>query len=152
LPGHAESAYLNQWILLFKVVIVLHRLAAQGKLDASTLIERRAHLERWIDRLLDESVEWAGEARIRNRLRKQRRYLIGCLYELAAEPTNNRAERALRPAVIARKISCGNKTDRGRQTWQVLASLAATCVQRGEDVIDYLTTLLLLPTKYDEAG
>jgi len=44
----------------------------------------------------------------------------------------------LRLAVISRKISCGNKTDRGRLTWQVLASLAATCVQRGNDLIDYL--------------
>ena len=68
------------------------------------------------------------------------RQLIGCLYDLAVEPTNNRAERALRPVVIACKISCGNKTDRGRQTWQVLASLAATCMQRGENLIDYITT------------
>ena len=30
-------------------------------------------------------------------------------------------ERALHPAVIARKISCGNKTDRGRQTWKILS-------------------------------
>ena len=112
----------------------------------------RAHLENWIDRLLDESVERAGESRIRNRLRKQRKHLIGCLYELAAEPTNNRAERALRPAVIARKISCGNKTNRGRQTWQVLASVAATCVQRGEDLIDYLAKHLLAPAKGEEVG
>jgi len=145
LPGHADSAYLNQWTLLFKVVIILHRLAVEGKLAAATLIERRVHVERWIDRLLDMPVERGGEARIRNRLRKQRPHLMGCLDDVSAEPTNNRAERALRPAVIARKISCGNKTDRGRRTWQVLASLAATCVQRGENVIDYLTKQLLCP-------
>jgi len=74
------------------------------------------------------------------------------LHELSAEPTNNRAERALRLAVIARKISCGNKTNRGRQTWQVLASLAATCVQRGKDLIDYLATHLRLHDKGEEAG
>ena len=147
LPGHADSTYLNQWTLLFKVVIVFHRLAIEGKMDTATLMERRTHLENWIDRLLNESVECAGEVRIRNRLRKQRPHLIGCLYDLAAEPTNNRAERALRPAVIARKISCGNKTDRGRQTWQVLASLAATSVQRGEDLIDYLAARLPFPAK-----
>ncbi len=143
-PGHADSVYLKQWTLLFKVVIVFHRLAVRGEMDATTLIERRTHLEHWIDRLLDASPERAGEVRIRNRLKKQRPYLIGCLYDLAAEPTNNRAERSLRPAVIARKISCGNKTDRGRLTWQILASLAATCVQRGEDVIDYLAARLPL--------
>jgi transposase len=32
--------------------------------------------------------------------------------------------------VIARKISCGNKTKKGARTWQILASLAATCSQR----------------------
>ena len=144
LPGHADSTYLSQWTLLLKVVITFHQLAVAGKMEMATMIERRTHLENWIDKLLDESVEQPGEARIRNRLRKQRPHLIGCLYDFAAEPTNNRAERALRPAVIARKISCGNKTDRGRQTWQVLASLAATCMQRGEDFIDYIITHCLL--------
>ena len=144
LPGHADSTYLSQWTLLLKVVITFHQLAVAGEIEMATMIERRTHLENWIDKLLDESVEQPGEARIRNRLRKQRPHLIGCLYDFAAEPTNNRAERALRPAVIARKISCGNKTDRGRQTWQVLASLAVTCMQRGEDFIDYIITHCLL--------
>jgi hypothetical protein len=49
--------------------------------------------------------------------------------------------------VIARKISCGNKTDRGRLTWQILVSLAATCPQRGNDLIDYLTNHASLATK-----
>jgi hypothetical protein len=144
LPDHADSVYLKQWTLLFKVVIVLHRLAIEGKIDMVSFAERRTFLESWIDRLLGEAVERAGEVRIRNRLAKQRPHLIGCLYDLAAEPTNNRAERSLRPAVIARKISCGNKTDRGRRTWQILASLAATCAQRGNDLIDYLTAYLPL--------
>ena len=64
---------------------------------------------------------------------------------------NKRAERSLRPAVIARKISCGNKTDRGRRTWQIFASLAATCVQRGNDLIDYLTACLPL-TAHNNTG
>ena len=46
------------------------------------------------------------------------------------DATNNLAERQLRPAVIARKISCGNKTPKGARTWQILTSLAATCAQR----------------------
>jgi len=32
-------------------------------------------------------------------------------------PRSNLAERQLRPAVIARKVSCGNKTPKGAQTW-----------------------------------
>ena len=61
------------------------------------------------------------------------------------DATNNRAERALRPAVIARKLSCGNKTERGKRTWEILASLAATCHQRGQDLVEHLRPYLLLP-------
>jgi hypothetical protein len=55
------------------------------------------------------------------------------------DPTNNRAERMLRPAVISRKLSCGNKTDQGRRTWETLASLAATYTQTGHDILAHLT-------------
>jgi transposase len=152
LPGQADNACLKQWELLFKAVIVLHRLAVDADLDMAAWIERRSHVDAWIDRLLDQPVEGAGDLRIRNRLAKQRAHLIGCLYDLSAEPTNNRAERSLRPAVIARKISCGNKTDRGLQTWQILASLAATCSQRGHDLIDYFAARLPLPAPVGETG
>ena len=58
------------------------------------------------------------------------------------EPTNNLAERQLRPAVIARKLSGGNRTARGASTHAVLASLAATCRQRGERFTDLAMSLL----------
>jgi len=38
----------------------------------------------------------------------------------------------LRPAVIARKLSCGNKTDAGARTWEILTSLAVSAAQAGE--------------------
>ena len=69
-----------------------------------------------LDKLFGLKFSPGGLSQATDRVAKQRSHLIGCLYDLAAEPTNNRAERSLRPAVIARKISCGNKTDRGRQT------------------------------------
>ena len=64
------------------------------------------------------------------------------------EPTNNASERALRPAVIARKLSCGNKTQRGKTTWEILASLAATCHQRGQNLVELLRPNLLLPNPF----
>ncbi len=94
--------------------------------------------------MLAQPSQQPGDVAVRNRLRKQRPHLLGCLYEPAAEPTNNRAERALRPAVIARKLSCGNKTPRGRTTWQVLTSLATTCQQQTIDFVDHVTTRLAL--------
>jgi transposase len=73
---------------------------------------------------------------LRNRLAKQRDHLFTFLDHDAVDATNNLAERQLRPAVIARKVSCGNKTPKGARTWQILASLAATCTQRATSFID----------------
>ena len=93
---------------------------------------------------LEEPVTQPGDVAVQNRLLKRWPHLLGCLSEPAAEPTNNRAERQLRPAVISRKVSCGNKTQRGKRTWEILASLAATCQQTTDDFLQYLTVALPL--------
>jgi transposase len=50
----------------------------------------------------------------------------------AVEPTNNRAERALRPAVIARKVSHCSKNERGAEAFAVFTSVARTAMKQGE--------------------
>jgi len=75
------------------------------------------------------------EEAVRARLWKQRDHLFVFLEQPGVDPTNNLAERQLRPAVIRRKLSCGNKTRRGARTFEVLTSLAATCRQRGQDFL-----------------
>jgi hypothetical protein len=50
---------------------------------------------------------------VRKRLNKRRDHLFTFLDHDGVDATNNLAERQLRPAVIARKISCGNKTQKG---------------------------------------
>ncbi len=75
------------------------------------------------------------EEAVRARLWKQRDHLFVFLEKPGVNATNNLAERQLRPAVIRRKLSCGNKTRRGARTFEILTSLAATCRQRGEDFI-----------------
>ncbi len=49
----------------------------------------------------------------------------------AVEPTNNRAERAVRPAVIARKLSHGSKNNRGAEAFSAFTSVIQTAVKRG---------------------
>lgn len=49
----------------------------------------------------------------------------------AVEPTNNRAERALRPAVIARKVSHCSKNERGAEAFAAFTSVARTAVKQG---------------------
>jgi hypothetical protein len=140
LPGNPDPSYLRQWELLLHSVLVLHKL--RGQWPSGEFADKRQRVEAWVDQLLAQAVAQTGNARIQKRLAKQRPHLLGCLYEPAAEPTNNRAERALRPAVIARKLSCGNKTPAGRDCWQVLVSLAVTCQQRCQDFVQFLASRL----------
>lgn len=141
-PDTKNPGYLDRWKRFFKTVVILHNL--RELLPPEDFAAKRQHLEQTCRELLDEPVTQPGDVAVQNRLLKQWPHLLGCLYEPAAEPTNNRSERQLRPAVIARKVSCGNKTVRGKQTWEILASLAATCQQAGVDFLDSLTPKLPL--------
>jgi transposase len=55
------------------------------------------------------------------------------------EPTNNRAERGLRHAVIYRKLSQGNRTNRGALATERLLSAAVTCRLQNRSLFAYLT-------------
>ncbi len=54
------------------------------------------------------------------------------------EPTNNAAERALRPAVLWRKGSFGSASERGSRFAERLLTVAATCRRQERNVLDYL--------------
>jgi len=59
------------------------------------------------------------------------------------EPTNNRAERALRPAVIARKVSHCSQNDAGAQAFSTLVSVLQTLRKRGiPSLVEGMTHLL----------
>jgi hypothetical protein len=142
-PDTKDPGYLNEWKLLFTMVNALwkHR-AALGEAE---FLQQRGHLEAWLDRLLAEPRAQPGDEAIRHRIGKRRGVVLGCLDDPAAEPTNNRAERSLRdPGVIARKVSCGNKTEAGKTAWERLTSLAMSCQQRGHDFASWLATCLPL--------
>jgi hypothetical protein len=61
----------------------------------------------------------------------QRGELLRFLAEPLVEPTNNRVERALRPAVIARKVSQCSKNYQGAYTFSALKSVVQTLAKRG---------------------
>ncbi len=52
------------------------------------------------------------------------------LHNPAIEPTNNRAERALRPAVIARKLSHGSKNHRGAEAFAAFTSVIQSAAKK----------------------
>ena len=71
--------------------------------------------------------------------------LFSFLFDPAVDATNWRAEHALRPAVVNRKVCGGNRSARGAHTQQVLTSVLRTAQQRQLDASEVLVELLRAP-------
>jgi transposase len=100
-------------------------------------------LEAAMDRLLQKRFRSPLNCRLAKHLRHEQPYLFTFLHcPDWVEATNNAAERALRPAVIARKTWGGNRTPAGAQSQQILASILRTCWQQGKDTFQRFTNLL----------
>ena len=79
-------------------------------------------------------------------LHQDRGNLLRFLRVEGLEPTNNRAERALRPAVIARKVSHCSKNQRGAAAFSAFVSVIQTATQAGaQSTIAYLRDLFSPP-------
>jgi hypothetical protein len=137
-----DSAFLREIRGFFKAAIALHKL--HDHISQAQYWQAVNHLQRHLDELLNPTYDHPAEQRIRNRLAKHRQHLLTFLIVPGVDPTNNLAERQLRPAVIARKLSCGNKTENGKTAFEVIASLAATCHQQGRSLIDFVAGCLSL--------
>ena len=80
--------------------------------------------------------------RLAKRLRGHEGELTTFLRDDAVAGTNNAAERALRPAVVARKISGGSRSAAGAKATAVLLSVLRTAMQHGCPLFEALKTLL----------
>jgi transposase len=62
--------------------------------------------------------------------------------ELGLDATNHKAEQAIRPAVVNRKVWGGNRTAAGARAQSVLTSVLRTAYLHGRDFLDYLSHTL----------
>lgn len=84
---------------------------------------------------------------VRDRILKEResffRFLEAPPAEgVVVEPTNNRAERALRPLVMFRRITLGTRCEEGRRWWERMWSVKQTLALRGRRLFGYLVEAL----------
>jgi transposase len=99
-----------------------------------------------MERLLAKTFRDAANRRLAKHLRREQPWLFTFLHCPGIDATNNAAERALRPAVVARKTWGGNRTENGAKTQQILISVLTTCHQQGKDSFDRIVELFRTPT------
>ena len=74
---------------------------------------------------------------------KERDKLFVFVTNPEVDGTNNRAERAVRPYVVLRKVSGGTKSPKGTKNLEVLASAIQTCRMNGTDLVEKGRDLLI---------
>lgn len=127
-PGQSEARWPREVINLLKGAIGLKK--TKPELAPEDFRERRQAIHDKLDLLLAEELTDPKSLTMAKRLRKHRAGVLLFLDHDAVEPTNNQAERQIRPFVIHRKLSGGNRSERGAAALATLASVfATTCLQ-----------------------
>jgi transposase len=145
-------AFPRQLIALFTEAIHRRNRLA-GRTESDDTRERQRSL--FDDRLLAlvrRPREVPAYATLANHLRRHLEQWFGFVFDPRIEPTNWRAEQAIRPAVVNRKVWGGNRTRVGAGTQQILMSTFETCRRHAHSVLDFVSRTLrawgnrLLPT------
>jgi transposase len=105
--------------------------AARAAMTSEVYDRRQALLEGRLIGLGREEWQNAQARRLAKRLERYGDYLLTFVEYADVPPSNNQAEREVRPAVLMRKASYGNQSDRGAQTRGVLMTVFRTLKRRG---------------------
>ena len=108
-----------------------------------------ADLAERVEMLADDAHPHNENRKLVAHLYAERDALFSFLTHPGTDATNWRAEQAVRPAVVNRKVWGGNRTWRGAATQGRMMSVLRTASQQGVDAIDFLSRLARAPTPAD---
>jgi transposase len=131
------EALLSQAALMFQW---WHEVRA-GTLSRTAFQERMQTVQQRVGELLREGTtcdhsKTAGTCRD---ILKREEALWTFVHQEGVEPTNNQAERQVRPGVLWRKGSFGTQSEAGSRFVERIMTVVATLKQQHHNVLDYLT-------------
>ena len=132
-PGEPWPAFAKKLRRLVGDAVRLWR--RQDEWTAEQYQSRRDRLHKRLGELIDTPWEDKQAKRLVKRLRRPRGDLFTFVDQPGVPFDNNHAERTMRPAVIIRKNSYGNRSQRGADCQAVLMSVFRTLKQRGHDPV-----------------
>jgi transposase len=113
-----------------------------GELSPHGLLSAVGRLESRLDRKLYWTKTDPDNERLAKHLAKHRGQLLTFLKVPGIDATNYRAEQAMRPAAVNRKVWGGNRTAAGAHAQSVLMTTLATCRQQLRDSLRFFSDLL----------
>jgi hypothetical protein len=140
-PGFAASVFHKRCRRLVRDMLALKK--CWPELDDAAYTRRACRIEDRLDELAKGNYGEPDANRLAGRLLKHGTELTRFLWEKDLGGTNNAAERALRPAVVMRKITGGSRSAAGARAWATLASLMRTASQQGRNVLETVKQLLM---------
>lgn len=143
--AHPDDAGVSTWAVAVRGIYRSAKKAAKRALRASSRTPLRLDFEK---RLLALADPYAKDKNAPQRVLCQRIVrFIGELFIFVQYPgcpsENNAAERAIRPAVIARKVSGGTRSANGSRTRTTLMSLFGTWTLQEKDLLKACTEMIL---------
>src|SRR5215467_14321340 len=138
--GHSEEIGAALLAQVHQMFAWWHRVR-EGTLQRSTFRSYMSPLRREVERLLEVGSQCgvpktAGTCR---EMLKRREALWTFVQVEGVEPTNNTAERAIRPGVQWRKGSFGTQSEDGSRFVESMMTVVATLKQQQRNVLEYLT-------------
>lgn len=112
------------------------------RLSRNDLVDRGLGLACELQQLASGRFTCQPNRRLAAHLRAHAMHWFWFLIDPTIQATNHWAERAIRPAVVNRKVWGGNRTWNGAQAQSILMSVIRTCHQRTVDPLEFLATTL----------
>jgi len=131
---------------ILKKALAIRDAREEGTLSLEEAAEAAETLTGEIDTLLAGDVRYPPNVRLLNHIATQHDHLFTFLTTPGVDATNFRAEQAVRPAVVGRKVFGGNRTWAGARAQEILCSLLQTCRIQGRDAQVVLVELLCSPS------
>jgi hypothetical protein len=128
-PGAAWPAFAKQLRRLLGDAIRLWR--RKTEYSAEEYASRRSRIGQRLESLVDADWACPQARRLIKRLRRHRDDMFTFLDQPGVPFDNNLAERSIRPAVIIRKNSNGNRSENGANMQAILMSILFTLKKRG---------------------
>ena len=141
-PAFAAGAFVRRAKRLIREMLALKR--RWDRMGDRPYVTRVIGLENRLQRLAEAEYDddEPNARRIAARMRRHRTELTAFLWDRDLDGTNNAAERALRPAVVMRKVTGGSRSAAGAAAWAKVASLVRTARQQGRDLLPTIKGML----------